>query len=274
MKRTLLWLVAALAVLTGAGTAWAVSGSSSYKPHTNYTPAYNTCGGAACHTVSKGTFLPESLNTSKTPDYTNFCLGCHNAAGEGHDKSAGSPSTNTYSGLTSIDKTASWKGSSHSWRGVNGEAGTSVPAWGTAYLQEGGKVVCATCHSPLKGTESYINWRATTTSDNINYAISGESSTAPYLSQYLKVYRTSSAEPAISRDRKNYLVSPSEYTYNNANATITFLSAQTQPIIADLQPPYLRACASSRAGPSSSHTALAAQFSSFGQPRQNPQPAD
>jgi len=107
------------------------------RPHIDYRPGYSTgagCGGTgsvstACHTINKVTFLPSNLNTDPAPsenDFTNFCLACHNAAGEAHEKSPGSPSTNRYTNLTGFYP-GQYSGDSHSWNGLNGNAGHAYP---------------------------------------------------------------------------------------------------------------------------------------------------
>src|SRR3990172_10415818 len=113
-----------LAVFLTAVPVYAAS-----PPHTNYRPGYgSTCSvGAACHSFFKNKFLKASAETNPATDYTEFCLTCHNPAGEAHAKSAGSPSTNAYLNLTAFKSYSSFRGSSHSWNGVNGKAGARTP---------------------------------------------------------------------------------------------------------------------------------------------------
>src|SRR5512133_3632694 len=127
MKRTLFTVMIALAVLTGA---YSIAGAAD-GVHINYRAGgySGSCssGTAACHNVDRKVFLPYSLNQKPAPyiaNYANFCLTCHNAAGEAHNKSAGSPSNNVYRGSTTILGNS---GDSHSWNGLNHNAGTRTP---------------------------------------------------------------------------------------------------------------------------------------------------
>jgi predicted CXXCH cytochrome family protein len=253
MKRTFLGVIVALVIMAGAyGISWGVSGGSG--PHTDYRSGYSSCSGSpACHTISKGTFIPEQLDLSHLRNFSNFCLTCHNASGEAHDKSVGSPSTNAYVNGTGFDQSGSYKGNSHSWKGNNGNAGTVTPGSAffnrTTYMYNNKVVICETCHvAALKSRTDDIDWAPATdlTSDQIHYTF-GSSNSKQYLSQYIKVYRwnTSVARPTgDTRSKKKYLVSPSEYTYNPANATVTFNQQQgatgTVFIYVDIPQPYLR----------------------------------
>jgi predicted CXXCH cytochrome family protein len=240
-------IVSALFAGSAAATVY-----SPEPPHSDYRVGYlGSCGGGtACHSINKSTFLPESLDTTASRDYTNFCLGCHNAAGEAHDKSAGSASTNSYINLTGLDLTQSYSGASHSWNGRNGNASTRTPLAtdfdGTLHMP-GGNVRCQTCHLAMNksSVEQNIDWESTNNAGGYTrYRFVHYTSTAKYLSQYIKVYRStgSMTRPQLSRTKKQYLVAPSEYTYNNRSAMITFKSPQDQftYIYADIPEPYLR----------------------------------
>ncbi len=253
MKRNLLAVITALAIVMGLyGLAWALNGANG--PHADYRPGYSSTGcssNAACHVINKGSFLPQTLDntlgyTPANEYFTNFCLSCHNRSGEAHEKSVGTPSNNTYTNLTGL--TPGNSGVSHSWKGVIGNAGTRIPTETffnrTGYMPHR-TVACQTCHNaPIKGSE-WIDWVQATnpSSDQLNYTVLGYASTPQYLNQYLKVYRSAAAisAPTYRRDRQQYLVSPTEYTYNNANATITFSASQgTNNIYVELGEPYLR----------------------------------
>jgi len=257
MKRIL--GTAILGLLICSGAAYAVTTPS--PPHTNYRPGYITgcsSNGTACHQLSKGLFLPETLDITNPPnerDYTNFCLACHNAAGEAHNKSVGTPSTNAYNNLTAFRFYSSYRGDSHSWNGRNNGAGTRTPtldgfkktSGGTgADYMPGGKVTCQVCHEGMgkrQGVEN-IDWApATDQGDHLHFTF-GNLSTRQYLGQYIKVYRDSNpiAKPGNSRTRGNYLVSPSEYSYDYSAATVKFKAAQPSPtyIYVDIPQPYFR----------------------------------
>jgi len=251
--------VATLA-LAGHAAAWAYT-TPVAAPHLDYrvfTTASNSgynggCGnGSACHSLTKDKFLPASIDTGATTDFTNFCLSCHNAAGEAHEKAPGSPSTNAYVNFTGLDKGASYKGDSHSWRGIKGNAATRTPpTLGTAHMPGGNKITCQVCHEGMgKMTgEENIDWASTTDNgDHMGYkvnngAVPRTTGTRQHLAQYVRVYRTASTKSrdANSRTKKQYLVSPSEYTYDPVTATVTFkVSQTTKKIYVDIPMPYLR----------------------------------
>ncbi|MBI5190894.1 MAG: hypothetical protein HZA22_09480 [Nitrospirae bacterium] len=250
MKRTLLSVIVALVVLAGAyGIAGAVNG-----PHIDYRTGYaggcsNTA--SACHSITKGTFLPSTLDKTIAPnekDYNDFCVTCHNVAGEAHNKSAGSPSTNVYSGQTTLVP-GSYKGTSHSWNGANGNAGTRTPTLATLVgYMDNGKAGCQTCHDAMEKATSgdqNIDWVAgLDQGDHMNYRITGYTSTSQHLAQYVKVYKNtvSTTRPTNSRTKNTYLVSPSLYTYDYATAMVTFSASQgTSFIYIDILQPYMRA---------------------------------
>ena len=254
MKRTLLGVILALLVMAGA---YGIAGAAD-PPHTDYEPAYSGsgCDDAACHTITANQFLPQSLdqNSPYAPamsDFTNFCLSCHNAAGEAHDRSAGAPSTNVYVNGTGFNLSTSYSGTSHSWNGLIHNAGTRVPTSagfvytgysGTSYMP-GDKVRCQTCHEAMYKTQAQnINWTQATASDSTHYTISGYASTSQYLAKYIRVYAVNfTTEPTNVRTKKQYLVDPSQYTYDYSTATITFSQAPaTSYIFVDIPEPYLR----------------------------------
>ncbi len=265
MKRTLFTVMVALAILTGA---YSIAGAAD-GPHTDYRPDasdtsnsgryYGGCNGAACHITTSVTFLPTVLDTTapNEKDYTNFCLACHNAAGEAHNKSAGTPSNNVYKGSTTILGNS---GVSHSWNGNIHNAGTTTPTSpgfvavvdGTDYMPGTNKrVTCQTCHNAMtknttnNTTQNIENWVTATSSNGTSYTILGYPNTSQYLGKYIKVYRSNGgtpiSQPYNTRDRYKYLVDPSQYTYNPLNGTITFNTSQTgNSIYVEIPQPYLR----------------------------------
>ncbi|MHB8173495.1 MAG: cytochrome c3 family protein, partial [Nitrospirota bacterium] len=248
-------------------------------PHSDYRPGYSGTGCApgtgACHDVNQGTFLPNSFNHNDgaADDYTAFCLSCHNSAGEAHNRNVGVPSTNKYVNFTGIDPNFQDTGNAHSWNGVIGNAGTRFPTLsGFMYDENGGyhansptlhmidwstsngkfyKVRCQTCHVAMYKSYWFnsgewsgnIDWASTSTSDNVRYKLNGYTTTKTYQNQFVQVYEsTLSSRPVNSRTKERYLVSPSEYTYNNHSALVTFKTAQpaSDYINVDIRQPFLR----------------------------------
>jgi len=259
MKKILLFLILGVCSLA-ATEVFAVTARSG--PHIDYREGYGAgCGDyAACHPINKNKFLPEDITRFDAPlesDYTNFCLACHNVAGEAHGKAAGSPSTNHYYNLTGFYP-GQYSGDSHSWNGLNGNAGTRTPTLsgfkkdgvgaGTDYMP-GGKVRCQTCHEGMgkrPGIQDF-DWWPTTKEDSQHYRVYGNTSTAQYLAQYLKVYRGTGSivRPLNTRSKAQYLVAPSEYSYDYKTARITFNASQgTDPaspyVYVDIRQPYFR----------------------------------
>jgi len=264
MKRTLFTVMIALAVLTGA---YSIAGAAD-GVHINYRAGgYSgacSAGTAACHSISPVTFMPQALDSAAAPnpeDYANFCLTCHNAAGEAHNKSVGTPSNNVYKGSTT---TLGNSGVSHSWKGLNHNAGTRTPTApdfaiekygiitdGTMFMP-GGKVNCQTCHDSMTkrpNVEKIENWAAGSTLNNLDYTF-GYTSTKQYLAQYIRVYRYTGSvigtRPTNVRVKELAalgieVVDPSEYSYNYQNATITFKTSQAgKNINVEILQPYLR----------------------------------
>jgi len=247
MKKTVSFVLVVIAVtLVGYGVSRAAE-----PPHTDYRTGYgSSCfsGTGACHDVAKGTFLDHAYDRTAQTDYTDFCLSCHNASGEAHERSAGSAATEGYVNFTGLDKSVPYSGNSHSWNGVIGNAGTVVPTLmgGTTHMPNGDRVTCQVCHQGMdKTAEENIDWSGCTDSgDGLNFTIdSATGSTKQYLAKYLRVYRASvfTTRPINTRTKKTYLVDPSEYTYDYATATITFSTSQTGKFIyADIGQPYFR----------------------------------
>jgi len=281
MKRTLLIVVIALSVLIGAyGIAGAASSENpiSAPPHTNFRQGYNgsclSSTGAACHAVPAIKFMPSPLNPDPTNDYTNFCLSCHNTAGEAHQRNPGSPSTNAYINKTGFNLTGA-SGNSHAWGRPIGNAGTTAPTEANlqGYLLQcvtnGSKLVCyttpvavacSTCHNGMdKGLgnandptvrEENIYWQPTALVAGSNYTkysmniLNGYTTTKTYLKQYIRVYRAGSGQqaPSYERAKRQYLVNYTTYTYNNFSAMVIFHKPQpaTASIYVDIPEPYLR----------------------------------
>ena len=222
-----LFIIAAITFFFGlSGPAWALSNATG--PHADYrsgNPGYSNIGcangNAACHVITQGSFLPQTLDNQATytptnENFTNFCLSCHNKTGEAHGKSVGTPSNNIYANRTGLIPGNS--GVSHSWKGLIGNARTRAPTETffnrTGYMPHG-VVACQTCHNaPIQDASEWIDWIQATnpSNDQLNYTILGYSSTPQYLNQYLRVYRSAVAltsPPTFRRDRKQYLVAPS-----------------------------------------------------------------
>jgi len=264
MKRTLLLVVIALVVLKGAyGIAWADENPISAPPHTNFRQGYNgSClsnSGAACHTINSNKFLPFSFNNNSTGcDFTNFCLSCHNPAGEAHQRNPGSPSTNVYINKTGINVTG-MKGNSHAWSRPIGNAGTTPPTLlNLIGHTPNNMVLCETCHNGMdKGLtgngsdttvreENYL-WVPTQVEAGSNYtryAMVGYTTTKTYLKQYVRVYRGGQGQtaPQYERQKRPYMVNYTTYTYNNFSALVIFHAPQPSGayIYVDIPEPYLR----------------------------------
>jgi len=135
-------------------------------------------------------------------------------------------------------------------------AGCILPSYGNitsaewdnrpfAHLLDGDKVVCATCHNPMQKTEDVGRvWEYTTTSDDRTYTLQNGGWAG--MGYYVPVvYRDTSlwAGPTYVKDKKDYIVAPSEYTFNEYSGTVTFSQSQDQAnyVYVTLDFPYLRA---------------------------------
>jgi len=90
-------------------------------------------------------------------------------------------------------------------------------------------IECVTCHNLMCKTEDYARvWEQTTTEDNQTYYLTG-GGWGSYGRLVPRVYRDSTlmAAPAEVRDRKQYLVDPSEYGYDETVGSVTFKQAQS-----------------------------------------------
>lgn len=166
-----------------------------------------------------------------------FCFTCHNPGGRGHEK-----------GLCG--------GNGHSLFINATSAGRKKPTYGNittgeynnqpfSRLQGGHLVVCVTCHNAMQKSEDPgRTWEYTTTTDQVIYTLQN-GGWSEYGYMVPKVYRDTSLwpGPTYSKDKKAYLVSASEYAYDEYAGTVTFHAAQpaTDYIYVSLDYPYLRA---------------------------------
>lgn len=187
---------------------------------------------AFCH-VTHNQFLASGFR--KEP---GFCYTCHNAASAGHDR-----------GL--------YGGYSHSVMvNVTTGGGNRLPTYGNittgeynnqpfSRLKDGNKVVCMTCHNAMRKSEDHGRvWEYTTTFDHLHYSMQyGGWPTYGYLVP--NVYRATSLwpGPTYSNKKKDSLVSPAEYDYDEAAGMITFNAVQSPLayVYVTLDYPYLRA---------------------------------
>jgi hypothetical protein len=198
-------------------------------PHYNWDASLSGGNCNACHITTNRFLAPGFRNDN------SFCYSCHNVAGISHEKALIQRGHSTM-----VNATTGWN---------------KMPTYGTTTTSEynnqpfarlnSGKVVCVTCHNPMRKSEDMgRTWEYTTTTDNRTYMMQN-GGWAGYNSLVPKVYRDTSlwAGPTYSKTKKDYLVDPSEYTYNETNGTVTFLSAQipTTYVYISLDYPYLRA---------------------------------
>jgi alpha-tubulin suppressor-like RCC1 family protein len=187
------------------------------------------CG--VCH-VTTSTFLNADFRQGP-----GFCRSCHNAAAPAHDRDL--LGTRGHSMMVNVTS-----------------GGARIPTYGDittaeydnrifAHLMDGDKVVCVTCHNPMRKTEDMGRvWEYTTTSDDLTYTLQ-HGGWAGYGSLEPRVYRDTSlwSGPTYVKNKKDYLVDASEYTFNEYSGTITFNAAQepTDYVYVTLDYPYLRA---------------------------------
>jgi len=190
-------------------------------PHTGW-DAWLAGGNCAfCH-LAPATFLSSGFR-----EEPGYCSSCHNATAPAHERNL--TGTREHSVL------------------VNVTGGNSkMPIFGgmSSHLMYGVKVVCVTCHDPMqKDGDMGRVWEYTTTSDDTTYTLqnggwAGSGDVTPV------VYRDTSlwAGPAMAKDRKPYVVAPSEYSYDERSGTVSFASAQDPGtyVYVTLEYPYLR----------------------------------
>jgi photosystem II stability/assembly factor-like uncharacterized protein len=185
------------------------------------------CG--VCHRTPQ-TFLQAGYTDTNANCYT-----CHNPAATAHELVLAGNGHDVMASITS--------------------AGITQPAYGNITSGEldnrmyanllDDKVGCITCHNVMDKYEDVgRTWEFTTTSDNKTYNLqNGEWSMSGYYVP--KVYRDSSlwTGPTYVKDKKDYLVNPSEYTFNEYSGTVTFNQEQdpSDYVYVTLDYPYLRA---------------------------------
>lgn len=187
---------------------------------------------AFCH-AAPGRFLSNDFRKKK-----EFCTSCHNAAGNAHTLSLYSSR-----GQHTLFVNATAAGRKRpAYGNITAGERNNIPA---SRLQNGYQVTCCTCHNAMrKSDDPGRSWEFTATTDRYTYRLqnggwSGFGSLAP------KVYRDATlwSGPTYSQTRKNYLVDPSEYSYNEMSGFIRFKSQQPSGsyVYATLYYPYLRA---------------------------------
>lgn len=201
-------------------------------PHYKWNPALSGGNCSACHT-SPGTFLTQGFMQSPA-----FCYSCHNAAGDAH-------ALDIYSSIGQhplfVNATAFGR-KKPTYGNITAGEYNDIPG---SRLKNGYLVTCMTCHNAMRKSDDPGRvWEYTSTSDQYKYYLqnggwSGYGNLAP------KVYRDTSlwSGPTYSRTKKNYLVDPSEYTYNETSGFIRFKAQQSSFsfIYVTLYYPYLRA---------------------------------
>jgi len=241
----------------GAGYTWVIdtveAGSPRYNgnpelQHYYWDPSISGGNCGFCH-IQTGTFTPADCRTEKE----GFCYSCHNPADVAHDQSHhGGYSHSVLVNATSIGR------KKPSYGNITSGEYNNQPF---SRLKDGYLVVCVTCHNVMRKSDDYGRvWEYTTTDNKRTYTLQqGGWSTYGYLVP--KVYRDTSlwSGPTYSKDKKGYLVSPSEYTYDENAGAITFNT--TQPaydyIYVSLDYPYLRASSEADRLCSDCHTQVA-----------------
>jgi Bacterial Ig domain len=218
----------------GAGITVFVQGSGNPElNHYNWDTWFTGGDCSVCHNT------PSTFLGADFMDRPGFCRSCHNAAATAHDRdiigthqhsvmvnvTGGSTKMPTYGNITS------------------GEYSNQL----FTHLLDGDKVVCVTCHNPMRKTEDMGRvWEYTTSPDNTKYTLQN-GGWAGYGNPTPRVYRDttlwSPGGPTYSKDKKEYLVDPSEYTFNEYSGTVTFAAAQDplDYVYVTLDYPYLRA---------------------------------
>jgi len=220
--------------IPGAGVSVTVFNKTLTNPElTHYDwDAWLTGGDCAvCHRT------PSTFTHDSYRDEPGFCLSCHNPAAPAHERNI--TATRGHSTMANIT------------------SGTAMmPVYGNitsgewddrpkANLYNSDTVVCVTCHNPMRKTEDVgRDWEYTITSDNLTYSLQNGGWSG--LGYYVPVvYRDNSlwTGPTHLKDRKAYLVDPSEYSYDESAGTVTFAQAQSPSdyVYVTLDYPYLRA---------------------------------
>ena len=203
-------------------------------PHYKWNAAMTANGTdcAFCHAVP-GQFLGADFRKKK-----EFCYSCHNAAGNAHALSLYSSRGQH---TLFVNATAAGR-KKPTYGNITAGERNNIPA---SRLENGYLVTCYACHNSMrKSDDPGRNWEYTSTSDGYTYRLQNGGwlelgNLAP------KVYRDTAlwSGPTYSQTRKNYLVNPSEYTYNEMSGFIRFKSQQPSGsyVYATLYYPYLRA---------------------------------
>lgn len=197
--------------------------------HYNWNPVLTGGNCAVCH-ITRNKFLPADFR-----ELPSFCRSCHNASSVAHDRG--------------------YNSSVHSVFVCASSGGGKWPTYGTmtaaqknnqpfANLKNGSLVTCITCHNPMGKQEDYgRKWELASSSDRYTYYMNnGGWANYGYLPPM--VYRTTGVmtEPSYSKSKKAYLVSSSEYTYDETAGSITFKTQQAAACIyVTLDYQYLRA---------------------------------
>jgi len=228
-------------------TVTVVSYGSPELQHYDWDASFKGGDCSACH-FTRSTFVRAGFDMDPA-----FCLVCHNPSSVAHSKMLAGGGHSVF-----VNATAN---------------GARLPVYGNitsgeydnrlyANFMDGDKVVCATCHNPMRKTEDMGRvFESATTVDRVTYSLPN-GSWAGHGLYTPKVYRSTSRwtnppySPTYSKDKKKYIVEPSEYTFNEYSGTVTFNHAQGQldKIYVTLDYPYLRASSENNRLCSDCHT--------------------
>ncbi len=188
-----------------------------------------------CH-LTPNKFLASDFR--KNP---GFCYTCHNAAGTGHELSMYSSQGQH---TMFVNATAAGR-RKPTYGNITAGERNNIPS---SRLKDGFKVTCITCHNSMKKSNDPGRvWELTTNpaGDYRKYYLQNSGWSA-YGNLVPKIYRDTtlwgSGGPTYSKTNKTYLVSPSEYTYNEMSGFISFKAQQASSsyIYVTLYYPYLR----------------------------------
>lgn len=203
-----------------------------------------------CH-IARSTFLPSDFNRQNSKE---FCYSCHNRASVAHEQSDYAKAHTIFASATAGGGIWPTYGS------ITAAQNNNQPF---ARLKDGSKIVCATCHNSMGKHEDYGRaWELTSTTDRYIYYLS-YGGWANYGQLSPVVYRTTSvmSAPTYSKSRKDYVVKPSEYTFDEVAGSVTFVTQQSTSayIYVTLDYPYLRASSQDNRLCSDCHTQLTHQ---------------
>ena len=199
--------------------------------HYNWDAGIKNQGCAVCHFAS-GSFVGQDYRQSE-----GFCRSCHNAGGMGHD----SPGRGGHPVLVNASSATTKK---PTYGSVTSAENDNRPY---AHLKDGKLVICVTCHNTMNKYEDFgRTWEYTTRLDDTTFSL--QRGGWDFMGRMTpRVYRDSAlwseGGPTYSKDKKVYLVDPSEYVFNEYSGIIKFNSSQPSSyyIYASLDYPYLRA---------------------------------